>query len=150
MISVVDAHLDHFQYDPAGILITQVNILVRSENDNMKAHASFSDFSLSLFFDAIEIARLIAGPYEVRRNSSVDFNYVATSEPIPLNPSQMDDVDAFLKRDEVRFDLKGSVRARWRVGLLGSVKFLCHLNCQLRFHQSNQSYIPSRCTSKAK
>ncbi|KAI5593900.1 hypothetical protein POPTR_003G046000v4 [Populus trichocarpa] len=151
VISVVDAHLLHFSYDGAGILVTQINIVVRSKNDNMKAHASFSNFNLELFFDGIRIAVLsTASPYEVRKNSSVDFNYDYTSDPIPLNPKQMDDVDAYLKEDEVRFDLKGGARARWKVGVLGSVGFWSHLNCQLHFHPSNGSYISRRCTSKAK
>ncbi|KAL9350789.1 hypothetical protein Peur_058044 [Populus x canadensis] len=150
VISVVDAHLLHFSYDGAGILVTQINIVVRSKNDNMKAHASFSNFNLELFFDRIRIAVLsTAAPYEVRKNSSVDFNYDYTSDPIPLNPKQMDVVDAYLKEDEVRFDLKGGVRARWKIWVLGSVRFLCPLNCQLHFHPSNGSYISRRCTSKA-
>ncbi|KAG6780385.1 hypothetical protein POTOM_013240 [Populus tomentosa] len=133
-----------------GILVTQINIVVRSKNDNMKAHASFSNFNLELFFDRIRIAVLsTAAPYEVRKNSSVDFNYDYTSDPIPLNPEQMDDVDAYLKEDKVRFDLEGGVKARWKVGVLGSVGFLCHLNCQLHFHPSNGSYISRRCTSRA-
>ncbi|EEF42528.1 uncharacterized protein LOC8280127 [Ricinus communis] len=151
IISVLNAHLNQFQYDQAGVLVTQVNIIVRSENDNTKAHASFSDMKLTLFFDGLAIAHLVAGPYEVKKNSTVDFNYVATSDPIPLNPEQMKDVDAFLNEDEVRFDLKGNARARWRVGLLGSVKFQCHLSCQLKFYRSSGIYIPGRhCTSKAK
>ncbi|KAJ9174993.1 hypothetical protein P3X46_013580 [Hevea brasiliensis] len=150
IISVVGAHLNLFQYDLAGVLVTQVNIVVRTENDNTRAHASLSDMKLTLIFDGIEIAKLMAEAYEVRKNSSVDFNFLATSAPIPLNPQQMKDVDVFLNEDEVRFDLKGNVRARWRVGLLGSIKFQCHLNCQLSFHRSSGDYIPVRCTSKAK
>ncbi|KAJ6704410.1 LATE EMBRYOGENESIS ABUNDANT (LEA) HYDROXYPROLINE-RICH GLYCOPROTEIN FAMILY [Salix viminalis] len=151
VISVVDAHLFHFNYDGAGVLVTQINIVVRSQNDNMKAHAGFSNFNLELFFDGIRIAVLsTAAPYEVKKNSSVDFNYDYTSDPIPLSPEQMEDVDAFLKEDEVRFDLKGGVRARWRVGVLGSVGFFCSLNCQLRFHPANGTYISRRCSSRAK
>uniref|UniRef100_A0A6N2N5K5 Uncharacterized protein n=1 Tax=Salix viminalis TaxID=40686 RepID=A0A6N2N5K5_SALVM len=111
----------------------------------------FSNFNLELFFDGIRIAVLsTAAPYEVKKNSSVDFNYDYTSDPIPLSPEQMEDVDAFLKEDEVRFDLKGGVRARWRVGVLGSVGFFCSLNCQLRFHPANGTYISRRCSSRAK
>ncbi|CAK7357261.1 unnamed protein product [Dovyalis caffra] len=150
IISVVDAGLPHFNYDGAGVLVTQINIKVRSKNDNRKAHASFSDFNLELLFQGIRIAILSAGPYEVKKNDSVDFNYEYTSDPMPLNPKQMDNVDAYLREDEAKFELKGGVRARWKVGVLGSVKFLCHLNCQLRFHPSNGSYIPRRCTSRAK
>ncbi|KAJ9159226.1 hypothetical protein P3X46_024746 [Hevea brasiliensis] len=150
IISVVDAHLNLFQYDLAGVLVTQVMIVVRTENDNTRAHASLSDMKLTLIFDGIEIAKLVAEPYEVSKNSSVDFNFVATSDSIPLNQEQMKDVDAYLNEDEIRFDLKGNVRARWRVGILGSIKFRCHLECQLRFHKSSGDYIPRRCTSKAK
>ncbi|XP_021625061.1 uncharacterized protein LOC110624261 [Manihot esculenta] len=150
VISIVDAHLNLFQYDLAGVLVTQVMIIVRSENDNTRAHASLSDMKLTLIFDGLEIAKLVAEHYEVRKNSSVDFNFVATSDSIPLNPEQMKDVDVFLNEDEVRFDLKGNVRARWKVGILGSIRFRCHLECQLRFQKSSGDYIPHRCTSKAK
>ncbi|KAJ4832050.1 hypothetical protein Tsubulata_009173 [Turnera subulata] len=151
IIRVVDAHLDRFQYDVGGVLVTQVNIVVRSENDNTKAHASFSDFGLVLVFqETMVIARLVADPYEVSKNDSVDFYFPAASQPIPLNPEQMQAVDSYLKQDRVRFDLKGSVRCRWRIGLLGSVRFWSHLNCQLLFHPSNGTYIPTPCTSKAK
>ncbi|KAJ6928153.1 NDR1/HIN1-like protein 12 [Populus alba x Populus x berolinensis] len=151
VISVVGAYLPHFNYDGAGVLVTQVNIVVRSRNDNMKAHARFSNFNIELFFDGNRIAVLsTATPYEVKKNSSVDFNYEYTSDPIPLNPVQMNHVDESLKKDEVSFELKGGVRAQWRVGVLGSVKFPCHLNCQLQFHASNGSYIKRRCSSRSK
>uniref|UniRef100_A0A2P2QGG0 Uncharacterized protein MANES_07G043400 n=1 Tax=Rhizophora mucronata TaxID=61149 RepID=A0A2P2QGG0_RHIMU len=128
----------------------QVNIVVRSENDNLKAHARFWDLKLTLEFEGTEIARLMADPYDVKKNSSVDFNFVATAEPLSLSPRQMQEVEIFLNEDRVRLDLKGSVKTRWRVGLFGSVNFLSHLNCQLYFHVSDGSYVPSRCTSKAK
>ncbi|KDP31560.1 hypothetical protein JCGZ_15377 [Jatropha curcas] len=150
IISVLNAHLNLFEYDMSGILVTQVNIIIRSENDNARAHASFSKLELSLFFDGLEIARLMADHYEVRKNSTLDFNFLATSEPIPLNPEQMKDVDVYLNEDLVRFDLKGSVRASWRVAVLGSAKFRSRLDCQLKFHRSNGTYIPGRCTSKSK
>ncbi|KAG5229429.1 hypothetical protein OIU77_024108 [Salix suchowensis] len=151
VISVVDAYLPHFNYDEAGVLVMQVNILVRSKNDNRKAHARFSNFNLELFFDGNRIAVLsTATPYEVKKNSSVDFNYEYTSDSIPLNPSQMNHVDESLKKDQVSFELKGGVRAQWKVGVLGSIKLLCHLNCRLQFHSSNGSYIPRRCSSRSK
>ncbi|KAJ4729134.1 Late embryogenesis abundant protein [Melia azedarach] len=150
IISVVNAHLDRFQFDPAGLLETQITIIVRMKNGNERAHASFSETSFSLSFDGVEIARLVADPFDVSKNSSTDFNYVAESMAIPLDPEKQEVVDLALKRDEVRFEFKGGSRARWRVGPLGSVKFWCHLSCQLRFHPLNGTYIPSRCSSKAK
>ncbi|CAI0410301.1 unnamed protein product [Linum tenue] len=150
ILSVIDAHLDLFQYDYAGTLVTQVSVVVRSENDNLKAHSSFSDLQLRLIFEGMHIASLQAGDYDVRKNSTVDFNFVVVSRPIPLSPAQSMDVDVMLKQDQVRFDLQGNARARWRVGLLGSIRFWCHLNCKLNFRQSNGSYVPSPCTSRAK
>ncbi|CAN1306343.1 hypothetical protein LINPERPRIM_LOCUS26781 [Linum perenne] len=150
ILSVVGAHLDQFQYDYAGTLVTQVTVVVRSENDNMKAHSSFSDMKLKLIFEGLQIAYLQAGPYDVRKNSSVDFHYVVVSKPIPLTPTQMVDVDVMLKQDRVRFELQGSARARWRVGPLGSIRFWDHLNCRLHFHRSNGSYVHSACTSRPK
>ncbi|EOY25388.1 PREDICTED: uncharacterized protein LOC18606926 [Theobroma cacao] len=149
-ISVANAHLDRIQIDYAGVLEIQVTIVVRAQNGNKKAHASFSDSSYILSLNGEDLARLVAGPFEVVKNSSVDFHYVVQSSPIPLDPEQADDVDAALKKDLITFDLKGKTKARWRVGLLGSIKFECHLSCQLHFHVFNGTFIPSRCTSKAK
>ncbi|KAG5248596.1 NDR1/HIN1 protein [Salix suchowensis] len=144
IVVVVVYHVIH----PRVPVISVINIVVRSQNDNMKAHAGFSNFNLELLFDGIRIAVLsTAAPYEVRKNSSVDFNYDYTLDPIPLGPEQMEYVDAYLKEDEVRFDLKGGVRARWRVGVFGSFRFFCNLNCQLRFHPANGTYISRRCSS---
>ncbi|KAH7577405.1 hypothetical protein ACOSP7_001702 [Xanthoceras sorbifolium] len=150
VISVINANLDRMLYDPAGLLETQITIVVRMKNDNQKAHASFSETKLSLLFDGLTIAILRADPFDVRKNSSVDFNYVVQSNPIPLDPEQQELVDMSLKEDRITFVLKGSARARWRIGPLGSVKFWSHLNCQLRFHPLNGTWIPSRCSSKAK
>ncbi|KAJ0054457.1 hypothetical protein Pint_02637 [Pistacia integerrima] len=151
VMSVMDAHLDLFQYDLAGLLETQITIILNMKNGNQRAHASFSDTSLILSFDGLEIAKLVALPFDVSKNSSLNFHYVVQSNPIPLDPNLQELVDVSLKKDDVKFGLKGSSRARWRVGPLGSVKFWCHLDCQLRFHILNGSYVPSsRCSSKAK
>lgn len=96
------------------------------------------------------IARLVAEPFDVKKNDSVEFNYVVPSSSIPLSPEQMDEVDAALKQDKITFDLKGNSRARWRVSRLGSVKFWCHLNCQLKFHPLNGTYMNAPCSSRAK
>ncbi|KAM5573819.1 hypothetical protein ABKV19_013383 [Rosa sericea] len=149
-IKVTTAHLDKFESDATSLLDTAITIVVRAENDNTKAHASFSDTSFTLSFQGMNIAKLVAYPFEVRKNSSVDFNYVVESSSIPLSSEQVDQVDNSLKRDRISFDLKGNVRARWRVGLLGSVRFWGHLNCRLNFHALNGSYIYSPCSSRAK
>ncbi|KAK8691095.1 hypothetical protein V6N13_074615 [Hibiscus sabdariffa] len=107
-------------------------------------------FHYTLSLNGEDIARLVAPPFEVSKNSSVDFRYLVQSSPIPLGPEQAQDVDLALKRDYITLDLKGSARVRWRVGRLGSVRFLCHLDCHLHFLPSNGTYIPSRCTSNAK
>ena len=150
-IKVTQAHLDKFQNDPTSLLETAITIVVRAENDNTKAHASFSDLSFILSFQGLKIAKLVAYPFEVRKNSSVDFNYVVESSSIPLSSEQVDQVDSSLKRDRISFDLKGNVRARWRVGLLGwRVSFPGQLNCRLNFHPLNGSYIYRPCSSRAK
>ncbi|TYG58097.1 hypothetical protein ES288_D08G195400v1 [Gossypium darwinii] len=149
-VSVMDAHLDHIQIYYEGILEIQVTILIRAQNGNEKTHASFSDSSYSLSLNREVVAQLVAPPFEVGKNSSVDFNYVVPSSPIPLRPDQVEDVDTGLKKDLIIFDLKGSSRVRWRIGSLGSVRYLCRLDCQLRFHPLNGTYIPSRYSSKAK
>ncbi|GMN47635.1 hypothetical protein TIFTF001_016803 [Ficus carica] len=150
VISVVSAHLDKIQNDIAGLLEAQLTIVVKAENDNTKAHASFSDMSFVLSFQGVDIAQLVAGPFDVAKNESQEIPYKVVSSSIPLNPEEMQQVDLALKADLITFDLKGHTRARWRVGILGSVKFWCNLNCQLKFHPLNGSYMNSPCTSRAK
>ncbi|KAG7031080.1 hypothetical protein SDJN02_05119, partial [Cucurbita argyrosperma subsp. argyrosperma] len=149
-ISVIDAHLDNFQNDIAGRLEVHLTILVEAGNDNAKAHASFSDTSLFLSFLGLNIAELVADPFDVRKNSSVQFHYAVNSIMIPLNPEQMEEVDFALKTDLIQFDLNGNTRVQWRVGLFGSVKFVCQIHCGLKFHHSNGTYLISPCSSRAK
>lgn len=131
--------------------MTQITIDIRAKNDNAKAHASFQDTSFFLTFGGMEIAQLVAPPFNVKKNDSMDFHYVVESRPIPLDPDKMDLVSVSLTRNDVDFDLKGKFQAQWRVGLLGSVKFWCHLNCRLQFHPLNASNTNThRCTSRAK
>ncbi|XVE99987.1 hypothetical protein REPUB_Repub03eG0247500 [Reevesia pubescens] len=149
-VSVIYGHLDRLQIDYAGVLEIQVTIVIRAQNGNEKAHASFTHSGYTLSLNEEDVANLVAPAFEVSKNSSVDFNYVVQSSPIPLGPEQAEDVDVALKKDLITFDLKGGVKVRWRVGRLGSINFLCRLDCELHFHPLNGTYIPSRCTSKAK
>ncbi|KAG2702047.1 hypothetical protein I3760_06G072500 [Carya illinoinensis] len=150
-ISVTSASLDNLRYDQAGLLEIQMLIVIRAGNDNARAHASFSHTSFILSFEGEVLAKLVADPFDVRKNSSTDFNYVVSSSQIPLDPMQMEGVDTSLKRNEIAFDLRGNSRAMWRVGPFRSVKFWCRLECELRFHTSNRTYIKSRrCSSKSK
>ncbi|KAB1225669.1 hypothetical protein CJ030_MR1G009150 [Morella rubra] len=149
-LSVTSAHLYPLQYDQVGQLETQMTIVIRAENDNAKAHASFSDTGFILSFEGLIIAKLVAAPFDVKKNSSTDFNFVIQSSEIPLDPTRMEAIDMSLKKDQITFHLKGSSRTRWRVGPFHSVKFWCHLDCQLRFRPSNGTYIFSTCSSKSK
>ncbi|KAK7835075.1 hypothetical protein CFP56_023836 [Quercus suber] len=150
ILSVANATLGTMRYSQSGLLETQMTIIIRAENDNTKAHASFSDTAFILSFQGLVIAKLVADPFDVKKNSSIYFNYEVTSDEIPLDSTRMHQVDLSLKRKVIIFDFKGNSRTQWRVWLLGSVKFWCHLNCQLRFHTSNGTYISSRCSSKSK
>ncbi|KAI6706873.1 hypothetical protein NL676_009835 [Syzygium grande] len=150
-ISVVGASLDTFQVDLAGVLVSQVSIDIKAENDNAKAHASFHDMDLVLSFVGLDIAQLRADPFDVRKNDSKIFHYVVQSFPISLAPEQTQMASSSLTRNQVTFNLKGTARARWRVGPLGSVKFWCHLDCHLQFHPLNQTYTnANRCTSRGR
>ncbi|KAK7407005.1 hypothetical protein VNO78_08644 [Psophocarpus tetragonolobus] len=151
VISVTNAHLDLLSNDYAGLLQTQLTIFVVAQNGNAKAHATFSDIRFNLSYQGQGIAMMVAQPFEVPKNHSKTLNYLVRSASIPLTPDQMEEVDASWKRDVIAFDLKGSARSRWRIGPLGSVKFWCNLECQLKFRPSNGSYINhSRCTSESK
>ncbi|WVZ13034.1 hypothetical protein V8G54_017564 [Vigna mungo] len=151
VISVTKAHLDLLSNDYAGLLQTQLTIIVVAQNGNARAHATFSDINFNLSYQGQPIARMVAETFDVPRNSSKTLNYVVRSASIPLTPDQMEEVDESWKRDVIGFDLKGSARTRWRVGALGSVKFWSNLECELKFRPSNGSYIKhSRCTSESK
>lgn len=93
---------------------------------------------------------MVAEPFDVAKNSSKYLSYVVQSSSIPLSPDQMEEVDGSWKRNVIGFDLKGNARTQWKLGPLGSVKFWCKLECRLKFHPMNGSYIPSRCTSQSK
>ncbi|XP_057974775.1 uncharacterized protein LOC131162376 [Malania oleifera] len=113
-------------------------------------HANFYDAGFGIYFHGLQIAKLVAEPFSVRKNSSMEFHYQVESSPVPLDAAAMDYMDATLKEKKIAFNLKGHVRTRWRVGILGSVKFWCDLDCQLQFNPLNRSYIPSYCSSKSK
>ncbi|KAK7262752.1 hypothetical protein RJT34_30332 [Clitoria ternatea] len=150
VISVTNAHLDLLRNDYAGLLQTQISIVVTAKNGNAKAHATFSSITFNLSYQGQDIAMLVAGPFEVPKNSSKDLNYVVQSSSIPLTPDQMEQVGDAWKKNEIKFDFKGAARTQWRVGPFGSVKFLCHLDCDLMFRPINGTYVPSKCTSKSK
>ncbi|KAJ4952416.1 hypothetical protein NE237_029248 [Protea cynaroides] len=149
-ISVIYAKLDRLDNSQAEILQIQMSLVIRAENDNAKAHASFSDFNLLLSFHGVDIAELRNDPFDIPKNKSQDFTYVAQSTPIPLDPEEQEEVDLSLKQNKITFDLKGSVRTRWRVGILGSVKFWGHLDCQLQFFPYNGSRINKDCSTKSR
>ncbi|GAB4857968.1 hypothetical protein Ancab_015873 [Ancistrocladus abbreviatus] len=149
-VRVASAHLDYFNFTSDGYLSTGLSIMIGAENDNKKAHASFSDFRYDLDFHGLDIARLEAAPFDVGNNKSVDLMFVFESRPVPLDSEQVNVVDLSLKKNMIAFELKGSSRARWRVGPLGSVKFWCHLHCQLLFQINGSSTTSSRCSSKSK
>ncbi|GAB2212247.1 hypothetical protein Droror1_Dr00025598 [Drosera rotundifolia] len=149
-VRVIYAHLDDFSFDDAGVLTTAFTMVIRAENDNVKVHASFSDLRFTLSFDGLDIARLEARPFDVVTNDSLDLKFVFASSPIPLDSEQINAADLSLKENEIEFGLKGSARARWRVGPLGSVKFWCLLNCQLNFQRNGNITSMSHCSSKSK
>ncbi|XP_028755981.1 NDR1/HIN1-like protein 12 [Neltuma alba] len=149
-LSVSFAHLDLLRNDLAGHLQTQVRIDVRAQNGNGKAHASFSDMWFKLSYQGQDMAVLRSDPFDVAKNSSKYLNYVVQSSSIPLTPDQMAEMTNSWQRNLIGFDLKGNARTQWRIGRLGSVKFWCHLECMLKFHPLNGSYIPSRCTTESK
>ncbi|KAF7127211.1 hypothetical protein RHSIM_Rhsim11G0038300 [Rhododendron simsii] len=149
-ISVTYTHLDVFDYDLSGLLTTQVTIVMKWENDNTRAHASFYDANFILGFHGTQIAKLVAEPFDVRKNSSLELAYTVTSTPIPLTREQMMIADMSLKQDLVMFELRGTARTRWRVGLLGPVKFWLHLDCKLHFIPSSFNSTGLYCSSRSK
>lgn len=148
-MSVTSAQLDRLDYDQAGILTVKITIFIKAENDNAKAHASFHETKFLLGFHGVKIAQLRADPIEVPKNNSIELKYEVESIPIPLEPEEQNNVFLSLSQNLIVFELKGTTRTRWRVGLLGSVKFWLHLDCLLRFPKIGDVIYP-RCSTKSK
>lgn len=97
----------------------------------MNAHVSFYNTKLILGYHSLNIAQLVADPFDVQKNTSRELNYVVESSSIPLDPQEQDLTEQSLQKKEFPFFLKGNSRTRWRVGPLGSMKFWLHINCHM-------------------
>ncbi|KAG8382034.1 hypothetical protein BUALT_Bualt05G0034600 [Buddleja alternifolia] len=154
VISVTSAQLNNIYFDQVDLLTVQVTVVVRADNGNAKARASFYDTTFALSFRSETIAYLGGHPFELSANRSVEFNYVTQSTSIPLNPDEAEDVSLALRgrererEREISFELKGRTRSRWRVWLIGSLKSWLNLNCQLRLPVDGTRVYP-RCSSKS-
>ncbi|XP_068634545.1 NDR1/HIN1-like protein 3 [Aristolochia californica] len=149
-ISVTYSHLDSLKYDQYGQMSTEVALFIAAENDNAKAHASFSDLSIRLQFHGMTIAELRADPFDVPKNTTISLEYHVPSSMIPLvDEAAMEELDESLKRDLIKFHMNGKARTRWKVGILGSVSFWTHLDCDLKFTPSNGTSTGPSCSSKA-
>ncbi|CDP07228.1 unnamed protein product [Coffea canephora] len=147
---VTSAQLDRLDFDQAGILTVKTTIFIKAENDNPKAHATFYATKFLLGFHGVRVAQLRADfPVEVGKNSSVDLMFEVESTPIPLDPEEQNSVFLSLSQNLIVFDLKGTTRTRWRVGLLGSVKFWLHLDCHLQFPKIGDVIYP-KCSTKSR
>ncbi|KAJ8561275.1 hypothetical protein K7X08_027465 [Anisodus acutangulus] len=116
----------------SNLLTIKVPIVINAENDNAKGHASFYETIYTLYFHGVKVAYLRSDPFDVAENSSIPLSYLVESKSIALTPEEGEIAELALNERQVVLDLKGSTRTRWRVGLVGSVKFWLHLNCQLK------------------
>ncbi|GAA0173106.1 hypothetical protein LIER_26791 [Lithospermum erythrorhizon] len=148
-LSVSSAKLDHFEFDQTSLLIVRVIIILKAENDNEKATASFYETEFDLFFEGQKIAILRADPFDVGSNRTLDLHYEVESKPIPLEPQESDVLEIGVKQNELELGLTGHVRTRWRVGPLGSVKFWLRLHCKLVL-PVDESPIYPKCTTRSK
>lgn len=147
---VTSAQLDRLDFDQAGILTVKTTIFIKAENDNAKAHATFYATKFLLGFHGVRVAQLRDDfPVEVSKNSSVDLMFEVESTPIPLDPEDQNNVFLSLSQNLIVFDLTGTTRTQWRVGLLGSVKFWLHLDCHLQFPKIGDVIHP-KCSTKSR
>nr|GMD74374.1 NDR1/HIN1-like protein 12 [Ipomoea batatas] len=148
-MSVNSARLESIDYDMAGILAVKVSVVIAAQNDNARAHASFYKTSYALSFGGVKLAYLNAEAFDVPKNSSRELYYLVESTPVPLSPEQGETVEAALRQRRVAFDLKGTSRTRWRIWMLGSVKFWLHLDCQLKLPLDRTTLYP-KCSTKSR
>lgn len=150
-VSVSYANLDTFDYNQLGILDVQVTIVIKAKNDNVKNHAEFYGLVLALTFHGLPVAKLVNKPFSVKKNDSREFVYVVKSDQIPLRSVYRDYVQSSLAKGELLFEMKGKVKTRWRVWVVGSVKFSLNMDCDLQFFWPNGSFTyRSPCSSKSK
>ncbi|GJS96703.1 TMV resistance protein N [Tanacetum coccineum] len=133
LLAIRASRLDRVLYNQAGVLAVKLTIVIRAENHNEKAHARFYDTKLLLGYHGVNIAQMVANPFDVGKNETVELNYVIESSPIPLRPEEQYMTQQSLSKSKMMlFFVKGSSRTTWRVGPLGSVKFMLHMNCELK------------------
>ncbi|CAI9759522.1 unnamed protein product [Fraxinus pennsylvanica] len=147
-ISVASAQLETLYFDQISLLTVQVSVVIKAENDNAKAHSSFYDMSFLLSFQGVKMAYLVAEPFDVNANSSVEFNYVPEPRTIPLNPDDAEGVSRSLRERILTFHLKGRTKTRWMVGPIGPVKNRLRLDCQLHLPIDRTTIFP-RCRSRS-
>ncbi|KAI3707328.1 hypothetical protein L6452_25748 [Arctium lappa] len=149
LLSVRASRLDQIFYNQAGVLSVRLTIVIRAENHNQKAHASFYETKLLLAYHGLNIAQLVADPFDVGKNETTELNYVVQSLSIPLGPEERYLTQQSLNKGKMMlFFLKGSSRTMWRVGPLGSVKFWLHMNCEI-FLPVNGSVVNPHCSTKS-
>nr|GEY74982.1 NDR1/HIN1-like protein 12 [Tanacetum cinerariifolium] len=90
LLYVKSARLDQLDYGQAGVMAVRIFVIVKAENHNMKAHVSFYDTDLILGYHGLSIAKLVAGRFEVKKNTSQELFYVVESSPIPLSSHLQD------------------------------------------------------------
>ncbi|XP_057803744.1 uncharacterized protein LOC131019079 [Salvia miltiorrhiza] len=148
-VSVIRAQMDTIYFDEASLMMVQATIVIKAENDNTKAHARFYNMLYTLSFRNQKIAYLTTDPFDVRPNQSLELNFVAQSQSIPLNSEEAEAVNLSLDRKVVDLNLRGSTRTRWKVWLIGAVNEL-HMECQLHLPVNQTTIYPPACTSRSK
>lgn len=148
-VRVTRAQLDTIYFDQASLLMIQATVVVKAENDNTKAHASFYDVRYTLSFQGQDIAILMADPFNVRANQSLELSFLVQSRSIPLSTEEAEAVNLSLRSKVIDLKLKGTSRTRWRVWLVGSVRFWLHLDCQLHLPINRTAIYPPGCSSRS-
>lgn len=148
-ISVASAQLDNLYFDQISMLTVQVSVVIKAENDNDKAHSRFYGMRFLLSFQGVKMARLVAEPFDLNANSSVEFNYVPEPSTIPLSPEDAEGVSRSLRERILTFDLKGRTKIRWGTGPIASVENWLRLRCKLHLPVDGTRIFP-KCRSRSK
>ncbi|XP_047970692.1 NDR1/HIN1-like protein 12 isoform X2 [Salvia hispanica] len=146
-VSVTRAQMDTIYFDQSTLMMLHATIVIKAENDNTRARARFYDMSYTLSFRSQKIAILMADPFDVSPNRSLELNFVVPSQSIPLNPEEVEAINWSLNRNVVDLDLRGMSRTRWKVWLIGSIKYVLRLDCRLHL-PVDQTTIYPHCVSR--
>lgn len=121
-----------------------ISIEVHSTDANTKKVHAEAYYGIS--YEGQPIIDLGIGEFEAEKEKPMVLSFLSPVM-VNLNPPQRQVMEFQIKRNLIKFEIRGASKTWWQFGLLRVVKMKSSLGCELKFTPSNGSYVPSPCTS---